>query len=206
MKTFFQRVLCALSVFFAVPAFCADIPGGLLRDGEGQAKNTYEMVLSPSYLLGQGGAYLSSELRYQVGEDIGLAFGFGAGEVGFNFGANATWYIVPDLSSQPAVSVLGGLYLSRIIPDNFLVFKIAPMLSKGYKMDWGKVTPYAGLQLLPSLRLASGPNEFSVKTSMGVEFAISSMNGLKFRTEVGIAILQTYNELAIGISYPFKAL
>lgn len=202
-----RKLLCIFLGSLSISSmFAADIPGGLLRNSEGLETHTYEMVLSPSYLLSQGGAYLTSELRYQAGEDIGVAFGFGAGEVGFNFGANATWFIVPDLETQPAVAVLGGIYLSRVIPDNYVVFKVAPMLSKTYKMEWGKLTPYAGLEFFPSVRLGTSVNELSMKSSMGVEFILKSMNGLKLRSEVGVAVLQSFNEMAFSISYPFKAL
>ena len=75
MRNLFLSLITVLSA----TAFTADIPGGLARISEGLPNNTYEVALSPAYTLKPGGAYLTSELRYQANEDFGAGFGFGAG-------------------------------------------------------------------------------------------------------------------------------
>jgi hypothetical protein len=156
--------------------------------------------------LNPGGAYLTSELRYQANEDFGAGFGFGAGEVGFNVGANGTWYIAPDVDSQPAFSVLGGVYLNRVALNNFLALRIAPTVSKMISQDWGKVTPYSSVQATPSFRLGEADNNFSIRTNVGTLFEIKAMQGLRFFTELGLAVMNSNSEVVFGISYPFKAL
>jgi hypothetical protein len=202
-----MRLLSLVAAFVLGSAsFSADIPGGLARISEGLPNNTYEVALSPAYTLSPGGAYLTSELRYQANEDFGAGFGFGAGEVGFNVGANGTWYIAPDVDSQPAFSVLGGVYLNRVALNNFLALRIAPTVSKMISQDWGKVTPYASVQATPSFRLGEADNNFSIRTNVGTLFEIKAMQGLRFFTELGLAVMNSNSEVVFGISYPFKAL
>ena len=202
-----MRLLSLVAAFVLGSAsFSADSPGGLARISEGLPNNTYEVALSPAYTLSPGGAYLTSELRYQANEDFGAGFGFGAGEVGFNVGANGTWYIAPDVDSQPAFSVLGGVYLNRVALNNFLALRIAPTVSKMISQDWGKVTPYASVQATPSFRLGEADNNFSIRTNVGTLFEIKAMQGLRFFTELGLAVMNSNSEVVFGISYPFKAL
>jgi len=186
----------------------ADIPGGLVHNGEGLKSNTYELLVSPAYDMqsGTGGAYLSSSIRYQPNDDFGVGFGFGAGEPGYNFGLNGVWYVLPDTPNQPAFAILGGVYMNRIAPANFFVVKAVPMVSKGFKMDWGKVTPYAGLHLTPSFRLGQPANVFSMKTSLGSEFSLKSLNNLHLWAEVDVGVLESPQEVVVGVSYPFNAL
>lgn len=201
-----RHLLVLASFVLSTAAFSADIPGGLARISEGLPNNTYEVVLSPAYTLKPGGAYLTSELRYQANEDFGAGFGFGAGEVGFNFGANGTWYIAPDVDSQPAFSVLGGLYLNRVVDSNYLAIRLVPTISKMIPQYWGKVTPYLSAQMTPSFQLGQADNNFSIRTNVGSLFEFKEMQGLRFFTELGLAVMNSNSEIVFGISYPFKAL
>ena len=202
MRNLFLSVIAALSA----AAFSADIPGGLARISEGLPNNTYEVALSPAYTLSPSGAYLTSELRYQANEDFGAGLGFGAGEVGFNVGVNGTWYISPDVDSQPAVSVLGGVYLNRVAQTNFLALRIVPTVSKMISQSWGKVTPYGSFQMTPSFRLGVADNNLSFRTNFGSLFEIKELQGLRLFTEIGLAVMNSNSEIIFGISYPFKAL
>jgi hypothetical protein len=170
--------------------------------------NTYELLLSPAYDVeaGAGGAYLSSAIRYQPNDDFGVGFGFGAGEPGYNFGLNGTWYILPDARSQPAFAILGGLYLNRVSPASYFVVKAVPMVSKGFRVEWGKVTPYAGVHLAPSFRLGTPANLFSMKSSIGSEFQVKALNNLHLWAEVDVGIVESPQEMVFGVSYPFNAL
>lgn len=200
-----MRLGSFLSVLFGLLSFSAiavEVPGGLIRTAEGTKAETYELVLSPVYVMSPSGAYLSSELRYQTNEDFAVGFGFGAGEIGFNFGVNGTWHILPDLDRQPAVGVMGGLYFNRIKPDNHFVFKIAPVVSKTVKVDFGAITPYAGLHISPSFRLNTPSNELSLKTSLGCAFLVEALQGSRLWTEVDLGVANSVHELVVGITYP----
>lgn len=202
MKKFFVLV----GFLSATLATAADRPGGLTRTAVNLKAQTYELLLSPAYTIAPGGAYLTSELRFQPSEDLGLGFGFGAGEIGFNFGGNAVWHILPDVKSQPGFALMGGLYFNRVAPGNYFVVRISPLVSKQFTVGWGKVTPYAGLHLAPSFRLGQAENDFSLKGSTGVEFDVTGWNGLHIWTEFGLGLHHSAHELVLGVSYPFAAL
>lgn len=184
----------------------AEVPGGLIHTAETLPPNTYELVLSPEVTFSPGGVYLSSELRYQPNEDIGVGFGFGSGQVGYNFGVHGIWHLLPDMVSQPAVAVLGGLYFNRLSSENFFVVKLTPTVSKTFKITWGQVVPYGGLQLSPSFGLGGGGNQFALKASMGTQLVVSAFSGVRVWGEFGLGIANSMHEIALGLSYPFNAL
>jgi len=200
----FRHLFLALClVSFA--AYTAEVPGGLTRTAEAVKTNTAELQLAPSYVMSPTGAYLTSEFRFQANEDFSVGAGFGAGEVGFNIGGFATWYILPDLSSQPGFALLGGLYFNRLKPNSYFNLKLAPIVSKTVHMDWGTLTPYAGLHITPSFKLTEPANELSLKSSFGAAFAVKSLNGLRFWTEADLGLANSVHEVVIGLSYPFGA-
>ena len=208
----YRHIFCfAISVFFSSRlAHATDMPGGLVQISEGLKKETYEFVISPGYVMSPTGAYLSADMRVQPNQDIGAGFAFGAGEVGFHVGAHATWYVLPDVESQPAFSVTGGLYINRLqkdnAKDNYFVVKVSPVISKTLPLSWGSVTPYSGLNLAPSFRLDQAQNEFSVKGSFGMMTSIKSLSGIRLWTEFGIGVWNSVHELVFGLSYPFSAI
>src|ERR1019366_4897830 len=95
-------------------ALAMEKPGGLTQTAVNATQGTYEVLLSPAYLISPNGMYLSSQMRYQATEDISVGFGFGAGEVGYNFGGQGVWYVLPDTAQQPAFAILGGLYINKV--------------------------------------------------------------------------------------------
>jgi len=197
----FRHLFLALCLT-SFSAYSAEVPGGLTRTAETVKTETAELLLSPSYVMSPTGAYLSSEFRFQSNEDFAVGAGFGAGEVGFNVGGFATWYILPDLSSQPGFALLGGLYFNRLKPYSYFNLKLAPIVSKTVHMDWGTLTPYAGLHITPSFRLSTPANELSLKTSFGSAFAVKSLNGLRFWLEADLGLANSVHEVVIGLTYP----
>ena len=194
-------VVCFVATF----AQASDIPGGMTRSAAQFGVGSYQIVLSPASTISPGGAYLSSELRHQTNEEFGVGFGFGAGEVGFNFGFHGIWHLAPDTGGQPAVALLSGMYMNRVAGWNYFTIKVSPVISKGFLMDWGRLTPYAGINLTPSFRLAQAANGFAMKSSMGTELTFNQLPGMRFWTEVGVGLLDSAHEIVVGIAYPFDA-
>lgn len=204
-KLFLATALVVSSIGFAM-----EKPGGFNQIAVNSTAGTYEVLLSPSVTLNPDGAYLSSELRYQASEDIGVGFGFGAGEVGYNFGGHGIWYVLPDTGDQPAFAVLGGLYINSVRRNgdsrSYVLLKFAPTVSKSFASNWGKVTPYGAFHFTPSFGLNSVPSEVSLKATAGTQFLINSLGGVKLWGEFGLGIARSAHEVALGISYPFVAL
>ncbi|MEZ4749686.1 MAG: hypothetical protein R3B54_03385 [Bdellovibrionota bacterium] len=195
-----------IAAVVSVSGIAGDIPGGQVRDAEGLMPNTFEVMLSPEVVFQNGGIYLNSELRYQASEDIGVGFGFGSGEMGYNFGGYGVWYIIPDLQSQPAVSILGGMYFNSLNVENFFVLRFSPTVSKRFVMGWGNLTPYWAMQFSPAFSFGASPNIFSIRTAMGSQINVHALGGLRLWLEFGLGIVNGINEFALGISYPFSGL
>jgi hypothetical protein len=189
-------------LMFGIAAFGADKPGGVVQTAVNGTPNTYEFVMSPAYTMSPGGAYLSTELRYTATEDYGAGLSFGAGEIGFNLGGTGAWYVTPETDAQPAIAVLGGAYFNRIQTSNYLLLRLAPTLSKSFKMSFGRISPYGSLEFAPSLGLGNAAGDFALKTSGGIEFTVNDWKNLKFWTEVAVGILNSPHAIVLGISYP----
>ena len=202
-----MKFISAIIGLFAFSALAADVPGGINRTAEGLPEQTYELMLSPSYTMQPAGAYLSSEVRFQPNQDFGAGLGFGAGEVGYHFGVNGAWYLLPDLGNQPAVSILGAVYLNRVQPFNYFVARVTPMVSKMIQTTWGTGTPYAGVHLTPSFRLSdTAANDFAVRAAVGSQFTIKALEGVNLFAEFNLSVLNSMHEVSLGLSYPFAAL
>jgi hypothetical protein len=203
-----KRFLSALAAFVVVSSYGADVPGSYMRTANQLPVNSYEMMISPSYVMGSnGGAYLSAELRYQPYEAFAAGFGFGAGELGFNFGAHGVWNLLPHLQLVPRVAILGGAYFNRVAGANYFVVKMAPTVSHTFQADWGSITPYGAFALSPSFRLGQfASNQFSMKASLGSQFSPKGADGLQILTEISLGVLKSTYEIGVGISYPFAAL
>ncbi len=203
-----MRFLFALLLAVGVTARAADVPGSYMRTATQLPVNSYEMMISPSYVMSEkGSAYMSAELRYQPYEAFGAGFGFGAGELGFNFGMQGVWSVLPQLKLVPQVAVLGGMYFNRVEGANYFVVKVAPTISHTFQAEWGDITPYGALSLAPSFRLVEvAANQFSMKTSIGAQFSPKGTDGLRIMTELSVGLVKSTSEIGIGITYPFAAL
>lgn len=195
-----------LALVLSNVSVAADVPGGLIRSADSLPTNTYELVLTPGYTFRPNGAYMSAEIRYQPNEDFGVGFGFGAGEAGFNFGMNGSWFIVPDMENQPGVSILAGAYFNRVTEINYFNVKVAPIVSKRFEVEFGRLTPYGGLHISPSFRLGQPENTVAVKATLGSNWEVHAFNGLKVFTEGNLGLNNSIHELLVGFSYPFAAL
>ncbi len=197
-----MRSLIALCLIVAsVAASGRDVPGGYLTNAERRDLYAYEMVLSPTVMLSPSGAYLSSQVRYQAFDRVGTGFGFGAGELGFNFGGNAIWYLELD-KDLPHLALLGGLYFNRVENSNYLVVRMVPTVSQEISFTWGKVTPYGALQVAPSIGLGT-MGSFGVRADAGTKFTFKELPSLQFWTELGVGVSRAASQVAVGISYPF---
>ncbi len=202
IRKFFLAVGCLVSLS---QGLASDIPGGNIRDAEGLVPRSFEIVMSPAVVFADGGMYLNTELRYQATEDIGAGAAFGAGELGFNFGGYAMWYMLPDMGSQPAVGLLGGLFFNQVASEDYFLFRISPVVSKHLATNWGGLTPYLSAQISPAFSFGTVPNIFSMRMSMGSLVTINSFNGLRLWAEVGLGIVNSFNEIALGVSFPFSS-
>lgn len=202
----FRNFILTLLALFCLSTLASDIPGGMNRSAEVLPSNSYEMLLSPGFTLQPAGAYLSSEVRYQANEEMAAGFGFGAGEVGFNFGLNGTYYVLADDGRQPALSITGGLHFNRLLESNYFAVRVSPTVSKNFPMSWGRISPYASMHLTPNFRLGAPDNALALKTSVGTEILVKNWGDMRFVTEVGVGVANSVSELMFAVAYPFVAL
>jgi hypothetical protein len=201
-----KNIILTLLALFCLSSLAGDIPGGMNRSAEVLPSNSFEMLLSPGFTLQPSGAYLSSEVRYQANEEMAAGLGFGAGEVGFNFGLTGTWYILADNGTQPGVSLSGGLHFNRLTEANYFAVRISPTVSKNLAMSWGRISPYASAHLTPNFRLGLPDNSLAMKASVGTEFLVKPWGDMRLVAEAGLGVSNSVSEFMLAIAYPFVAL
>lgn len=202
----YSKFLTLSLVLLSGVSFALDIPGGMNKSTEMLQADTYEMMISPGYTFKPSGAYLATEVRYQASQEFGTGFGFGAGEVGFNFGLTGTYHILRDDGARPGVAFTGGLHFNRLDQANYFALRLSPMLSKNFGTSFGRVTPYAALHFTPNFRLGEPENNFALKGSVGSEFMVKEWNDIRLIAEVGIGMASSNSEIMLGVAYPFVAL
>lgn len=201
-----KNLVLTLLSLFCLSSLAADIPGGMNRSAEVLPSNSYEMLLSPGFTIEPGGAYLSSEVRYQANEEMAAGMGFGAGEVGFNFGLTGTWYVLADDGRQPGFSVSGGLHFNRLLDSNYFAIRVSPTVSRNVMTSWGRLSPYASAHLTPNFRLGAADNSLALKTSLGTEFLVRPWGDMRLVVEAGLGVSDSVSEIMMAVAYPFVAL
>lgn len=206
------RKFLFLGLVLCFSATAVDTPNALMRTADGIGVNNFEIMVSPQVVFEPNGAYLNAEARYQPAEELDVGFGFGAGQVGYNFGAFVNWHVFPDLEGQPAFSVLGGLHYNRIeelesdVASPFFVLRAAAIFSETFRLGWGIVTPYGGGVVAPSFRLSEADNQISLRAAMGAQVALDQVPGMRVMMEFGMGIHNSPHQLAVGVSYPLGGL
>ena len=133
-----------------------------------------------------------------------MGFGFGAGELGFNFGVNAVWHLIPAKDSDLEFAVIGGVYFNDFAENNYFVPRVVPTLSQTFFTTWGQVSPYVGVSMAPAFRLGPADSLFASRAAGGVQLVFRRMDGLRILTEMGLNLSNSNHQISVGISYPFE--
>lgn len=200
------RKILGLSLItgFVVVAWGADIPGGMMRTAENLQVKSYELVISPSFLTANKGTYLTSELRYQPYDAMGVSASFGAGDLGLQLGVQGVWYLFAHANIEPEVSLLGAVHLNRVSDTNFFVFRLAPTVSQTFYLGWGELIPYSNVQMAPSFGLAQPTNQLSLKWGLGAQTSLHALDSLRIIGEMGVGLMNSTHQFSVAIAYPFS--
>ncbi len=181
----------------------------------------YNSIINTGSITEKGSYKLGSELQILTDEPSGgnillfidlptnsqsldYRFKFGTGATDINFGFAAKWIPVPDLQNQPA---LGAILDVDWISDNdfdFLTFRVAPLISKSFKWEYGAMIPYAAIPLGGRQILSSTTGDkfdFFAQLSFGVELDFEAYENLTFFGEAGFDIEESITYFSIAARY-----
>ncbi len=183
--------------------------------------HAYNSIINSGAVTESGSYKLGSELQILTDEPSGAnlllfidlptksqsvdyRFKFGTGATDVNLGVAAKWIPIPDLQKQPA---LGFIFDFDWISDedtDFLTFRVAPIISKDLKWEYGSMTPYAALPLgaRQILKDTSGDKfDFTAQLTFGVEVNFEAYDDLTFFGEAGFDIEESITYFSFAARY-----
>jgi hypothetical protein len=168
-------------------------------------------------LLEVGKYRLGAESQFITNEDTGVNgiarfdFGFneeanvraelGFGTTDIHIGGYFKWVPIPDYENQPAIGLTTGLLFAQYEGETELSLRLHPIISKGFAVDFGKITPYASLPI--GLRTYDHDTDVPVQLTLGSDLFFQEINLWHFKGEVGFDVSKAFTYLSIGASLDF---
>lgn len=151
---------------------------------------------------GESGMNLLGRFDSRLTEDTGYRIEAGFGVVDFNFAGFFKWSPIPDLGKQPAMSLSGGVSIARYRfgneTANDLSLRVHPIISKKFNMEFGDLTPYAGLPL--GFRTVEGESDLVSQLTIGVQVKPNRFDYISFVGEIGFDIDNAFTFLSLGMN------
>lgn len=131
-------------------------------------------------------------------------FKFGAGVTDLNLGVAAKWIPVPDLQNQPALGFIFDVDWFNDEEIDALSFRVAPLISKNLRWEYGIMTPYAALPLGGRQILSTYQGDkfdVFVQLAFGVELDFEAYQNLTFFGEAGFDLDNSITYFSLAARY-----
>lgn len=132
---------------------------------------------------------------------IDYRFKFGTGATDINLGVAAKWVPIPDLQNQPAIGLLFDIDWINDEDFDFFTARIAPLISKNFRWEYGSMTPYAALPIGTYYFTENDKMEGFVQLSFGVELNFEAYQNLTFFGEAGFDIDRAITYFSLAARY-----
>lgn len=202
-KNFLFAILSLLVVgtFFSTrpaQAFMA-----LSESGEMIKNSDYQIGIAPQFLLNdERGANVTAFADYLFNDSTSFRAHLGAGTVDFHSGVSAKFIPFPDIDQQPAMGVRGGVFFVRDSSESNLAFQLAPLASKKVETEYGLFTPYSSIAF--SYINWREKKKTGTQFILGTEFTQYENTSLKFGSELGISLNDSYSYILGYVSWSFE--
>ena len=169
-------------------------------------------------ILGEGQILLDSPKgfnfngRFSTGFDVDseIQFEAGIGSIDFYLGAFWKWVPFPDTEEQPAIGARFGVTFAEIDVNGTTLstygFNVTPLVSKKFALDFGKLSPYAGLPI--GLKRNTNDTNMTLQAAVGVEWQpdeweFEALKDFNFLVEYGAEIDDAFSYFTVGANYDF---
>lgn len=164
--------------------------------------NTHQIGFEPQFFMGGAsgvnfGVFLDTGLNEASSYRVALSAG------AFDFGASASykWIPIPDYENQPAMGGKFSVLYGRDEAQNYLTFQAAPMFGKKLSHEQGTFFSYLAIPI--SFISAKEKTYVATQFTIGSEFIANNNNQLKYGTELGLNLSDSYSYLSVFIVLPF---
>ena len=149
------------------------------------------------------GLNVNGRVDWGLNEESSIRGLVGVGTTDFHLGGFFKWVPIPDYSKQPAIGVLAGLVYAHHQSANELSLRVHPMVSKGFDVDFGKITPYGALPF--GLRSFQSRTDIPLQLAGGTELIFQEIRPWRFFAEVGFDLNKAFSYFSLAASYDFDA-
>ena len=193
----------AITVFFALVSSPAFAFLSLNESGEITPPGIYKLGVEPQIRLSNGsGGNLGVFIDSAINDDWSWRAQMGTGDTDFWAAGSAKWVPIPDYQNQPAIGLRMEANIGREDNESFSVLRVAPLVSKGYDTDIGKITPYAALPI--GLFASKGSSDSISQFVIGSEGRFEQTPDFLFSAEIGFNMSRTFSYLAGTATYFFR--
>lgn len=149
------------------------------------------------------GVNIVGRLDWGLNEESSVRGILGLGTTDFQIGGLFKWVPIPDYAKQPAIGLLAGLVYAHHQDSNELSLRFHPMISKGFEVEFGKITPYAALPI--GLRSFQNRTDVPIQLAGGSEIIFQEIKPWRFFAEIGFDLNKAFTYFSLAASYDFDA-
>jgi hypothetical protein len=196
------RVLIPLLVFCSILLGRASFAYySVLDTGDILAPGHYDLSLETEFITSDGsGANVVGRFDTPVADDAQIRALVGGGTTDFHAGAFYKWVPIPDVHDQPAVGIIAGaLYARANNPEgnstNYFTARIAPVASKAFQFEFGKLEPYLSVPI--GVRVGDG-SQLPIQLALGTEVKTHHLDNIAWRAELGFNLNQAYSYISLN--------
>lgn len=199
-----MRMLLAISILpillvpLAAPAFLT-----IGESGELTPKGTYKIGFEPQIRMTNGsGLNFDSFIDSSINDAWSWRVQVGAGETDFWTTASTKWIPIPDYDKQPALGLRLDATFGRESSETFHVFRFAPMISKKFDTEVGKLTPFASLPM--GVFSIKGDSANISQLVLGSEGQFEEIPQWGFSAELGVNMSKAFTYISGTATFYFE--
>jgi len=172
------------------------------ESGDMVEANHYRLGLEPQLRISNGsGGNLGIYVDGAINDEWNWRAEMGTGDTDFWFTGSAKWIPIPDFKKQPAIGLRLDASLGRDHNDSFSVFRVAPMVGKGFETEVGRFTPYIAVPV--GIWATRGTSDNISHFVIGSEGKFEEAKGYLFSAEMGFNMSKAFSYISGTVSYLF---
>ena len=199
-KSVLNKLIFALLVFGFNSAYAYN---SIINNGNMTESGTYKLGSELQVLTDDPADNSGANILFFIdlptkSSSLDYRFKFGTGNTDINLGVAAKWIPIPDLQNQPAIGVIFDVDWVNDNSYDFFTARVAPLISKNFRWEYGSMTPYAALPVGTYYLTENDKMEAFVQLAFGAEVNFEAYPDFGFFGEAGFDIDKsiTYFSLA----------
>lgn len=174
------------------------------ESGDVTPRGTWKVGAGPQIKMSDGsGVNISTYLESGLRDDMSWRAILGAGDTKFYGGASLKWIPIPDYDRQPAIGARADLQFGNVSDSTTTIFRVAPLISKGFQTDYVFFTPYAATPI--GIATYSGKSDIFAQLAIGSDIKVDQWKNILFTAELGASLSKSFSYLSLNAFYFFDA-